>query len=367
MATIDFTETFALAFDFDELSGTWTELDLTSLGVPANAVVCMLLLNVSQGAVTTIGVRKIGSSLERKVLLHEAEGGGSTSCVMHVQVDANKKIEYVVDDSVQNGYLGSGYVLGYYGSGITYTEEMTEHASVTVAGWRSTAVDQNDTVFEFCCQNDGGDKNTATNVGTREVGSSLARYYDIHEAEPSGVNSYTSYVQSDASGNVELYRGDTYGNFFRLGYFSSNIQLEEAFDACTPTSDATWRTDISINTGGENCVGLIACMHQSNGTQENTGARGGASSAARYWLEHESESDQYTGDTLPVLVDSSGYYDTYFGDVSDGYFYCLGYLYDTGGAPVGWSAGDVDGVAAADIAKIMGVAVADITSVTGVE
>ena len=32
----------------------------------------------------------------------------------------------------------------------------------------------------------------------------------------------------------------------------------------------------------------------------------------------------------------------------------------------GWSAGDVDGVAAAGIAKIMGVAVADITSVTGV-
>jgi len=332
MASIDFTELFATITT--STVDAWTEVDLTSLGVPANAVVCVLMQNVTDGTTGyegSLGIRKVGSGLStRYVIQHEAEGDGSTSVVMHAQADADSSIEYL------KGHTDSIFtLLGYYGTGITYTEEITEHASVTVQTWESTAVGQNDTVFEFCCQNDGGDGNTATNVGTREVGSSLARYYDIHEAEPSGINCYTSYAQSDSSGNVELYRGDAYGQFYRLGYFSSNVQLYATFDNFTPASDATWgKQNPSITTYHTGCVALVACMHHSAGSEELTGARGGDSSAARYWTEHESETDQYTGDTLPCLVGAGAEgVDTYFGDVSDGRFYCLGYLYDTGGAP----------------------------------
>ena len=324
MASIDFTEKFAVITSSPAF-GSWTTIDLTSLGVPDNAVVCILITNPQEANWGTAGVKHNASSLNRYLIQHEAEGGGVTSIIMHVQADEFAQIKYFTDNTSSVFTL-----LGYYGSGITYTEEKTLHEP-TVAGWRSTAVGQNDTVFEFCCQNiDAG--NTATNVGTREVGSSLARYMDIHEAEGGGVNSYTSYAQSDGSGNVELYRGDTYGQFYRLGYFSSNVQLEEAFDACTPASDATWGEQ-TIVAGGENCVGLIACMHSSAGTEEYMGARGGASAVNRYWLEHEAEGGGFSGDTLPVLVDAGGKYDTYHGDVSDALFYCLGYLYDTGGAP----------------------------------
>ena len=327
MATINFTELFATITS--ATTGSWATIDLTSLGVPNNAVVVVLAEHKTDGTPALCGVRKVGSSLARYLNLHEPEGGGSTSTVMHVQSDATASIQYYKGDSATVFTL-----LGYYGSGITYTEEMIGYELSGATGWTQTGFGQNDTVFEVVCLNEEAG-NTAVNMGCREFGSSLARYYDIHEAEPSGINSYTSYVQSNASGDVQLYRENlTFVPFYYVvGYFSSNIQLEEAFDDCTPTSDATWRTNVAINTGGEDCVGLIACMHQSNGSGENTGARGGASAVARYWLEHESETDQYTGDTLPVLVDSSGYYDTYFGDVSDALFYCLGYLYDTGGAP----------------------------------
>ena len=328
MASIDFTELFAYITAV-ATDGEWTSKDLSGFGVPDNAVVCILIENYRATAPNLCGVRAVGSSLGRYIILHEAESGGRTSCVMHVQTNSTASIEYYAEVSLQTGFT----ILGYYGSGITYTEEMTEHASVTAAGWRSTAVGQNDTVFEIMCQNDGGDGNTATNVGCRAVDSAYDyNYYDIHEAEPSGINCYTSYAQSDGSGNIELHRGDAYGNFFRLGYFSSNIQHKETWILTTPASDATWGEKY-VGSVNANTVAFISCMHQSSGTEESTGARGGASSVERRWTEHESETDQYTGDTLPVLVDSSGNIDTYFGDVSDGYFYCFGYLYDTGGAP----------------------------------
>ena len=225
MASIDFTELFATITT--GTTGSWTSVDLTSIGVDNNAVVCVLIENKNTGAEALCGVREVGSELSRRHGLHEAEGDGSTSYVTHVQSDATASIEYYTDDGSTVFTL-----LGYYGAGITYTEEVELHEP-TVADWRVTAVGQTDTVFEFICRNSGGDGNTAVNVGVRKVGSTLARYYDIHEAEPSGINCYTSYVQSDASGNIQYHREDSYGQFQRLGYFSSNIQLVIGFLART--------------------------------------------------------------------------------------------------------------------------------------
>ena len=352
MASIDFTELFTNVIP--SATATWTSIDLSSYGVPDNAVVSILLVNSNAEFPITVGVREVGSSLARYVDLHEAEGGGSTSIVMHVQADSSGSIQYYTGLPAFTDL----YILGYYGSGITYTEEMTLYDS-TVADWRTQAVGQNNRVFEFSCQNEtDGDE---VIVGVRGVGSSLARYYDIDEAEPSGSSGYTSYAQSDGSGNVQLYREDTRAAIYSLGYFSANVQLAEAFTNCTPSSDATWRELTAA--GFENTVALIACMHNSSGTEELMGARGGASTEERRWTEHEAEGGGFAGDTLPVLVDAGGKYDTYHGDVSDALFYCLGYLYDTGSAPAGWT-GKICGVT--NPSKICGIAVADITKVCGV-
>jgi hypothetical protein len=312
--------------NFTELHDTPTLLvsgwNVRDIGFPANTVGVVMLLNNDATFVQEVGAREVDSVLDRKVWLHEAEGGGYTSSVMHVQTDSDGNIELFGGDTGETYYIP----LGYYGVGITYTETFFGK-SPTVQSWTQFDLGKNNVVYEIICKNlSGGD--TAENVGVREVGSSLDRYMDIHEAEPAQGNHYTSYAQSDDSGNVEFYREDIYGTFQIFGYFSKNVQLEERFDDCTPSDgDGTW-SEKTIVAGGADCVGLIACMHESNGTEELTGARGGASSVDRYWLEHESESDQYTGDTLPVLIDENGNYDTYFGDVSDAFFHCLGYLYD---------------------------------------
>ena len=357
MASIDFTELFATITT--ATTGSWATIDLTSLGVDNSAVVCVLIQHFNDTATGICGVREVDSIINRYLTLHESEVGGSTSTVMHVQSNATASIEYYKEDANTVFTL-----LGWYGAGITFTEAFGL-LEPTAADWRVTEVGQANRVFEFACVNID-DVNEPV-IGVRKVGSSLVRSYAVDEAEPAAAeaatNSYTSYAQSDSGDDVELYRSTTDGIIYNLGYFSSNIQLTEAFTVCTPSSDATWRELTAA--GFENTVALIACMHSSSGTEENTGARGGASAVARYWLEHEAEDGGFSGDTLPVLVDAGGKYDTYHGDVSDATFYCLGYLYDTGGG-AGWSAGDVTGVAATDISKIMGVAIADIAKVGGV-
>ena len=142
MASIDFTEKFDVITSSPS-TGAWTEIDLTSLSVPDNAVVVVLMEHKTDGTSAICGVRKVGSALSRRRRLHEPEGGGSTSVVMHVQSNATAAIEYYAQDGSTVFTL-----LGYYGAGITYTEEITLHEP-TVADWRSTAVGQNNTVFEF--------------------------------------------------------------------------------------------------------------------------------------------------------------------------------------------------------------------------
>ena len=165
MASIDFTELYTSLWSGSTISSTWME---AATGAPANSVVCILHLQLNETNPCVVGVREVGSSLERKVTIHESESGGYTSCIMHVQTDAAGWVELLGGRGEYRAYL-----LGYYGTGITYTEEMTLYDS-TVADWRTQAVGQNNTVFEFRCENDtDGD---GTIVGVRGVGSSLARY-----------------------------------------------------------------------------------------------------------------------------------------------------------------------------------------------
>ena len=114
---INFTETFATITT--STTGSWTTVDLTSLGVPDSAVVCVLMEHKTDGVGALCGVRAVGSSLVRSATLHEPESGGSTSTVMHVQSDSTASIQYY------KGNANSVFtLLGYYGSGVSYQEVM---------------------------------------------------------------------------------------------------------------------------------------------------------------------------------------------------------------------------------------------------
>ena len=89
-------------------SDTWQTRDLAAapFNVPANAVVEIAILNTDCSPELYGGVRAVGSSLDRRFLLHEAEGGeecegnqGNDVVVMHVQTDASSDIQHYADNT----------------------------------------------------------------------------------------------------------------------------------------------------------------------------------------------------------------------------------------------------------------------------
>jgi len=99
---------------------TWQDRDLTSLGIPGNAVVEITLGNMWPGEEDNMGVRQNGSTLSRLLDLHEAEGGGGDFARMHVCTDAGSTIElYHEDVSDTHDFRLTGY---WVVSAVTVTE-----------------------------------------------------------------------------------------------------------------------------------------------------------------------------------------------------------------------------------------------------
>jgi hypothetical protein len=101
---------------------TWTDRTVSSIG--AYNVGEILLLNATEGAGYEMGVRKKGSSLERRLDVHEAEDSavGATDNDfgrMHVQADSEGVIENYVEDTaaVETFYLVSSWRHYHYISG----------------------------------------------------------------------------------------------------------------------------------------------------------------------------------------------------------------------------------------------------------
>lgn len=328
-----FTEQYS-SVSFNLNADSWY---VTTAGISggANRVACIL------AAVTVdtiafppvIGVRAVGSSLDRKINLHEAEGGGSTSAIFHVQLDSNGKFETWVTP------YGSSWTitcLGVYGSAISFTEK-ADTLSFTAATWQDvTLSDGASRVHELSCSN--SNQGAATTIGVRTKGSSTNRYYAVHECE-SGAgsgdgNSYTSYTTADASKVIQAYRSTTDGVVKDLGYFSSNVALDETFTSIgTGGSDGVWQ-EYTAADGYDGAVALVACMHQDTTAETYVGVRSDNSSVERKFQEHEAESNGFTGDTMPVLVGqtTTQVFDWVCADVSEAGFYILGYLYETGAA-----------------------------------
>ncbi len=68
-------------------------MNLSGAGVPADSVVNVMMVNRNGSAERWMGLRAVGSSLNRRLDLHEAESGGADLASMHVQVDAGSNIQ----------------------------------------------------------------------------------------------------------------------------------------------------------------------------------------------------------------------------------------------------------------------------------
>ncbi|MCH7943901.1 MAG: hypothetical protein IIB67_11825, partial [Proteobacteria bacterium] len=78
--------------------------------VPASAIVEIAVRNSNASAQLWGGVRAVGSGLERRFQLQEAEAGGKDIVVMHVQANASSQIQHYSDVTANVDFVLLGYL-----------------------------------------------------------------------------------------------------------------------------------------------------------------------------------------------------------------------------------------------------------------
>jgi probable HAF family extracellular repeat protein len=316
------TATSADAWETTDLSGA-------PFNVPGSAVVEVAVRNSAITAELLGGVRAVGSSLDRRFLLHEAEGGGIDTVVMHVQANAASQIQHYSDDTASVDFV----LVGYWECG-TYAELFDTFTAGAGASWQDRDLCPYgvgpEHVAEIVMTND--DPDNEREAGVRTNGSALERRLNLHEAEDGGVDAATMFVQADASANatIELYAQDDADiDFYLVGYWSAApLAYTELFvTTASPASDGTWQ-DLDLTGSGvpDNAVAEFA-LANGFATEENSmGVRENGSSRSRVLQLHEAEDGGEDLARMHVQTEATATVETYHQDVSDTHaFRVVGY------------------------------------------
>jgi len=317
---------------YDEWSvpteSTWLTKGLSGYGVPANAVVEIGIRNSNTSAERNAGVRAVGSSLDRKYALHEAEDGGWDVMTFHVQANASSQIEYYGDDDVQNKF----YLLGWWSIG-TYVEKDQSFDAPTTGAWGDVSLSGYGVGANQYCEIMIRNSDTSNEnwVGVRKNGSSLDRMVQLQEAEDGGRDMVTMIVQADASGTIEAYREDTTSDnkFYLMGYWTTppGTYTEKFVNVGKPANSATWEDKNASSYGvPANAVCEMVFGHGDTGNEDTMGVRKNGSSLSRLFNLHEPEGGGRDIGRMHVTADASSIIEIYFSDRSDtGEFYLTGY------------------------------------------
>jgi len=283
-------------------------LSVAPFNVPANAVVEVAVLNSATGNERYGGVRAVGSSLERRLQLHEAEGGGTDVVVLHVQTNGSSSIEHYSDQTGQVTFI----LLGYWTSG-TYVEAF----STFKAGSNTTWVDKKlctygvrpTWVVDIVMTNN--DSNDEWEGGVRTNGSTLQRRLDLQEAESGGIDAAALSVKADSSLDaiIEVFaENNTSIDFYLVGFWSvaPGAYTELLADIGSPTSNNTWQ-DVDLTGSGvpNNAIADIALANDDEDDEWTMGVRANGSSMARLLELHEPEGGGADFGRMHVLTDGT--------------------------------------------------------------
>ncbi|MDH3643251.1 MAG: LamG domain-containing protein, partial [Gammaproteobacteria bacterium] len=309
---------------------TWEAVDLGAFGVPANAVVEVAVVNSSTNTHLWGGVRAVGSTLNRRLQLHEAESGGTDVMVMTVQADASSRIEHYSDSGSNPTFI----LLGYWGSG-TFVEAWDFFNAGASSSWRDHALATYGVspghVAEILVHNDT--TNNEYQGGVRTNGSTASRRFDIHEPEGGGKDMITMLVNAgtDDGATIEVAAESDSGiDFYLMGHWSTPPGVyTEAFAALSgsPTSSGAW-DDKDLTSLGvpASAVAQIVLANGQDSAEAELGIRGKGSSLDRTFDLQEAESGGDDLASMHVNTDGSStiqWYDQNTGQ--DHRFYVLGW------------------------------------------
>lgn len=200
---VTYTEQFG-SFSPDE-DEEWESVSLGGYGVGAGDVTEIVIVNTSTSSDLRAGVRPVGSGLDRRFRIHEAESGGIDAISMMVSTDASSRVEYYADSDSSIDF----YVVGYWDTPPgDYVEAGGQNGQATTggswhtgdaSGWGVPA----GAVAQFLLTNDSDTREQV--MGVRPVGASLARTIDLHEAESGGSDAVSMHVTVSTARRIEIY------------------------------------------------------------------------------------------------------------------------------------------------------------------
>jgi probable HAF family extracellular repeat protein len=302
-------------------AATWQTQSLSGspYSVPASAVVEIAVRNINTTTERSGGVRAVGSALERRFTLREAEDGGGDVVVMHVQTNASSQIQHYSEATADVDFV----LLGYWICG-TYIEAF----NTFTAGANATWSDENlcslsvgpGHIAEIVMTND--DPANQREAGVRTNGSSLQRRLDLTEAQDGGVDTATMFVEADASATatIELYAQDDEDvDFYLVGYWSdAPLAYTELFtDVGSPGSSATWE-DVDLTASGisDAAVAEFVLANEDVNDERGLGIRENGSSLSRVLNLNEAEAGGADFSRMHIASDVTATIEWYHSDLT---------------------------------------------------
>jgi len=287
-------------------SDTWETVNLGAYGVPANAVVEVAVANNRTNAQRWGGVRAVGSTLDRRIQLHEAEGNGVDAITMHVQADASSQIQHYSDDTADITFV----LLGYW-TGASYVELFEPFTANNSNTWVEEGLADDglgpNQVAEIAMIN----TNTGAErlAGVRPSGATYQRRFNLQEAESDGVDAVTMMVNTDTSTIAEVFATSAADiDFYVLGYWSTppGTYTENGGLYGQVSTLLTWETnDLSSFGVPADSVAQFVMTNESTGAEVHIGVRESGSTLQRVLDIQEAEGGGSDAASMHVNVDGS--------------------------------------------------------------
>lgn len=225
---VSFTENEPISSLVNDYQATWTEDNGHHL--QPNCVHHLICWNYYDDEWNYVGVRSVGSSLNRRVKMHEAESGGKMMLDFLVKADGDGDYEY----NLGNGSSTYAFVydFGYFSSELDFVELWQSIPNITAdAAWQnkdlSAYLDEDGRVVDVLMVHDNIADYHAMGVRDGDD-STTSRYLWEHEAEDNGgstgeLTGFSMSAVSNSSGEIGTYQDKGFGAnnalFYLTGYF----------------------------------------------------------------------------------------------------------------------------------------------------
>ncbi len=204
-------------------SNSWSSHELVDQNVAAGAVAEIVLTNSLSYAAQSAGVRRIGSTVERRINLHQADYSSVTANTL--LVNASSDADAIIELFAESASAVYFYVAGFWSDAPgAYTESAAATGPVNSPdSWqnfdlKAAAGVPAGAIASIGLANVSASKDNA--MGLREVGSALPRSLNLRTADGYSAELATLQVLTDSNGYIQRYSGaNTDLGFYIFGWW----------------------------------------------------------------------------------------------------------------------------------------------------